>query len=110
LKEKEPRKTEGREENESEDLKPLFELGQMVGATGALQSLIDAGQSPFELLVRQVTRDWGELDDEHRQENEFSVEQGFRVLSAYKMDNGVKILVITETDRSATTFLLPDEY
>jgi hypothetical protein len=63
-----------------------------------------------EFLARHVTGDWGDLGDEDKEENELSVEQGFRILSAYKLQGGGKVWVITETDRSATTILLPEEY
>ena len=33
-----------------------------------------------------------------------------RIFSAFKTENGVKIWVISEADRSATTILLPSEY
>jgi hypothetical protein len=46
----------------------------------------------------------------HRRENDRSVEDGCRVLSAYHLRDGTKIWVITEADRSATTILLPEEY
>ena len=52
----------------------------------------------------------GDLCDEDKEENELSVEQGFRILSAYELHTGAKVWVITEADRSATTILLPDEY
>ena len=100
----------GDSDSENEEFKPLFELGQLVGTPGALRALQDAEQDPLEMLYRHVTGDWGELDDEDKKENEFSVEHGFRILSAYKLDTGVKVWVITEADRSATTILLPDEY
>jgi hypothetical protein len=49
--------------------------------------------------------------NEHdRRENELSLIHGFCLLSAYKLSNGTKVLIITEADRSATTILLPDEY
>ena len=54
--------------------------------------------------------DWGYLDDEDKKENELSVKEGFRILSAYKLETGVKVWVITEWDRSVTTILLPTEY
>ena len=75
-----------------------------------MQALEEAGQLPVELLARHVTGDWGDLCDEDRAENEISVEQGLRILSAYELHTGVKVWVITEWDRSATTFLLPGEY
>ena len=54
--------------------------------------------------------DWGELCEEDRQENEFSLREGFRLLSAYTSAQGEKFWVITERDRSVTTVLLPEEY
>ncbi len=57
-----------------------------------------------------MTGDWGDLDDEDKKENELSVKEGFRILSAYKLETGVKVWVITEWDRSVTTIFLPDEY
>jgi hypothetical protein len=88
----------------------LFQLGQIVATPGALRVLEQAGQSPTEFLDRHASGDWGDLDDEDKRENEFSVRNGFRILSAYTTRAGVKIWVITEADRSATTFLLPEEY
>ena len=57
-----------------------------------------------------MTGDWGDLEDEDKKENELSVKEGFRILSAYKLETDVKVWVITEWDRSVTTFLLPSEY
>ena len=88
----------------------LFELGQVVATPGALRALQKAEQLPAEFLDRHVAGDWGELDDEDRQENAFSVRNGFRILSAYTTSAGDKIWIITEADRSATTLLLPEEY
>jgi hypothetical protein len=111
VREREPRTSEGtRHPDKDSDPKPLFELGQVVGTPGALQALEDARQHPVELLTRHVTGDWGDLCAEDKAENELSVEQGFRILSAYKLGTGIKVWVITEADRSATTFLLPEEY
>jgi hypothetical protein len=53
---------------------------------------------------------WGNLSDEDRKENDYSLEHGFRLLSAYGTHAGDKLLIITESDRSATTLLLPEEY
>ena len=88
----------------------LFPLGRIVATPGALQALEAAGQQPAEFLDRHVSGDWGELDEEDKRENEFSVRNGFRILSSYTTRAGEKIWIITEADRSATTFLLPEEY
>ncbi len=90
--------------------KPRFSLGQVVATPGALEVLQQAERDPAEFIARHITGDWGDLEDEDKQENELSVEQGFRILSAYKLDDNTKIWIITEADRSATTLLLPSEY
>jgi hypothetical protein len=87
-----------------------FPLGRVVATPGALLALSEAGQTPQEFLDRHVAGDWGELDEEDRQENELSVAEGFRILSAYRLRDDARIWVITEADRSATTLLLPEEY
>jgi hypothetical protein len=89
---------------------PRFPLGQLVATPGALQALAEADQNPTAFITRHVTGDWGELDDHDRRENELSVLQGFRILSAYTLSTGVRIWIITEADRSCTTLLLPSEY
>jgi hypothetical protein len=96
--------------DEKDRPKPLFDLGHIVGTPGALDALQDAGQDPGRFLLRHVTGDWGDLDDEDKRENALSVQRGFRVFSAYELSNGVKIWLITEADRSCTTYLLPSEY
>ena len=55
-------------------------------------------------------REWGDLSDEDRKENNYSLEHGFRLLSAYRTHAGDKLWIITESDRSVTTLLLPEEY
>ena len=109
--EREPNNLGDRRQPDEEDgPKPLFDLGQIVGTPGAMRALEEAEKHPSELLVRHVTGDWGELPDEDKEENERSVEQGFRILSAYTLETGTKVWVITEWDRSVTTLLLPVEY
>ena len=89
---------------------PLFPLGQVVSTPGALDAISRAGQEPWELLARHVSGDWRELDEEDRCENELSVREGLRILSAYTLSDGSRIWVITEADRSSTCILLPEEY
>lgn len=89
---------------------PLFSLGQCVATPGALEALEKAGQTPFEFLGRHLRGDWGEVPAEDREENELSLREGFRLLSAYRTRVGIRLWVITEADRSSTTVLLPEEY
>lgn len=87
-----------------------FSLGRAVITPGAIEALEEAGQMPNEFLDRHARGDWGDLSEHDRRENEFSVREGLRILSAYRTTEGVELWVITEADRSSTTILLPDEY
>jgi len=87
-----------------------FALGRVVATPGALAALEEAPQSPLEFLARHASGDWGEIDEHDRQENEFSLAHGFRLLSVYTLSTGARIWIITEADRSITTLLLPSEY
>jgi hypothetical protein len=81
-----------------------------VATPGALAAIEGSGDDPLALLSRHVSGDWGDLDEHDRHENELGLREGFRLLSAYTLRTGAKIWIITEADRSVTTFLLPDEY
>ena len=88
----------------------LFPLGQLVATPGALDAIWRNRAGAWTYLSRHVTGDWGDLNDADKAENELSVREGFRILSAYSLPDGTRIWIITEADRSATTILLPDEY
>ena len=87
-----------------------FALGQTYITPGAEEALQIAGQTAIEFLRRHMSCDWGELSDDDIQENEFSLKEGFRLLSNYRTGKGQQLWIITEADRSATTVLLPSEY
>lgn len=88
----------------------LFPLGSVFMTMGAREILSDSSQEPMEFLVRHQYGDWGEVCKDDADENNFSLKNGFRILSAYKTNGGEKLWIITEADRSATTILLPSEY
>jgi hypothetical protein len=52
-------------------LLPRFPLGRIVATPGALRTLEQANQNPFEFLARHQAGDWGELCEEDKRENEF---------------------------------------
>jgi len=87
-----------------------FPLGQVVATPGALRALEKAEQAPDVFLDRHVNGDWGDVPEVDKQENAVSVEQGFRILSAYTTSAGDRLWVLTDADRSVTTILLPHEY
>ena len=88
---------------------PLFELGQTVMTIGAEEFLSEKGLDPALLLSRHQLGDWSDMLPESQEENKQALENGYRILSSYKIE-GEKIWVITEWDRSLTTILLPSEY
>lgn len=88
----------------------LFPLGCVYMTVGAKEALEESNQMAEEFLARHQSGDWGIVGKEDSKENDLSVKEGFRILSAYKTSSGVKIWVLTEANRSATTILLPSEY
>ena len=85
-----------------------FPLGQTVITANALEILHPEDVSAA--IHRHARRDWGNLCPEDVAENELSLKEGFRLLSAYCDRNGTKFWIITEADRSVTTVLLPEDY
>jgi hypothetical protein len=87
-----------------------FQLGQIFATPGAIDTLEGSRESAQTFINRHARLEKGELSNEDHQENLFSVSRQLRIFSAFKTANGIKIWVITEADRSATTILLPSEY
>lgn len=88
----------------------LFEPGQIMMTPGAIDALLEAKDSPFQYLANHLSGNWGDVCEDDAKENDFSVKNGFRIMSVYHLKTGVKVWVITEADRSLTTMLLPSEY
>lgn len=87
-----------------------FNLGRVVATPGAIEALKNAEVQGTTYLQRHMCGDWGDLCVDDLAENELSLKEGFRLLSAYRLPDLVKIWIITEADRSVTTILLPEEY
>ena len=90
------------------DGQPLFPFGKLMITRGVAEIGFALDQL-LNLLHRHVTGDFGEIDEEDRQENLLSIREGFRIMSAYTI-NDTKLWCITEADRRSTTILLPNEY
>jgi hypothetical protein len=84
-------------------------LGRVVATPGALQLLDESGDDPLYYLSRHRSGDWGDLDTYDHKKNELALKHGWRIVSSYPV--GEKFVwIITETDRTYTTILLPEEY
>ena len=90
------------------EMRSMIPLWEMVITQGAMAELTPA--DVLKAFSRHARGDWGDLCDEDKQENEFSLQHGYRLLSRYHADNGTTFYVITEHDRSITTVLLTTEY
>ncbi len=89
---------------------PRFSLGLVVATPGALAALEEAGDDSFYYLARHVMGNWGEVCEEDGEANDRALSEGTRILSAFRTSRGVRLWIVTEADRSATTLLLPEEY
>jgi hypothetical protein len=86
----------------------VFRLRRIVATPNALESL-----TPDDILQgiqRHQAGDWGNLPDDDRTSNDRALAQGGRIFSAYHAHNGTRFWIITESDRSVTTVLLPEDY
>ena len=96
--------------------KTRFKLGTLVATPGAIAALQRSGEDPAAFVERHCHGDWGDVDAHDRQANDAAVahegdpDRQERVLSAYTTRTGDRLWVLTEHDRSVTTFLCPDEY
>jgi hypothetical protein len=105
-----------------------FPLGKLYATPGALSALVQIsvlktpfpGQCPNDqanamtlalpYVQRHACGDWGDVDAEDDRANDDALKCGSRLLSAYQLESGKRLWIITEGDRSATTVLLSSEY
>jgi hypothetical protein len=89
-----------------------FPLGRIVATPGVLE--VVGNNRMLECLKRHARGKWGEVPPEDAMENDYSTHHDLRIISSYFIDpeqpSTGKFWIITEADRSVTTFLLPDEY
>ncbi len=90
--------------------RPRFPPGQIVATPAALLAFERTSENMAAYLNRHSHGDWGDVDEQDRAENEYSLQHGLRLLSAYRLMDGTRVWIITESDRSVTTVLLPSDY
>ena len=93
-----------------------FELGRLV-ATADVADHVNKNAAFNDFVWACMNRyrkcDWGDLCKEDAKQNDDAVKSGDdRILASYPhpTDENLKIWIITEWDRSATTILFPSEY
>jgi SAM-dependent methyltransferase len=87
-----------------------FQLGRLVMTPG-IQELIIEGLNVAPYLERYKRADWGDVDRESRNSNDYAVKTSDHILSAYPVFEAPEgqIYISTNADRSVTTILLPSE-
>lgn len=96
--------------------KPDSLLGQLVATPAAMEALSESGVDIIELVQRHIGKDWGDLSDEDKRQNDDALHNGSRILSAYILpDSDARIWIITDAadedgKRAATTVMLSAEY
>jgi hypothetical protein len=90
--------------------RPLFSLGDVVITPGALDAFKATGERITRYLAMHQCGEWGQLDRHDIRENEYALKHGLRLLSAYHLQDNIKIWIWTEADRSSTCVMLPSEY
>ncbi len=92
----------------------LFQLGKVIATRAAIEKVDHFKMT--RMLRRHRKCDWGCVHPDDAEVNNEALTYGGRLWSAYLIDankpNSIdnKVWVITEADRSVTTFLLPSDY
>ncbi len=79
-----------------------FTLGKIVVTAKAAQILKRAELACEALISRHQRGDWGDVTESERQLNDDGVGRQFNLVSAYDIDTGERITVVTKSDRSCT--------
>jgi hypothetical protein len=101
-----------------------FAVGQLAATPGTLALIDQHSISVAALVNRHIHGSWGDICAEDAHTNELAIEHGNRVMSVYRFVDAQQLAstpvakridlptvwVITESDRSVTTLLLPSEY
>ena len=96
----------------------LFRTGEIVTTNGIARAMmLDPGflEAVKECLTRHYKGDWGDVGDESRRMNDEALEAERKgefsdsLFSFYSFGDR-EVYIITESDRSVTTILFPDEY
>lgn len=96
-----------------------FETGVILATNAVKKTMIENPKFSIfcqKCLEKHSSGDWGDLEEEDKESNDFSLENEGRIFSSYKfsedlqIQNEEKIWIITECNRDATTLLFPSEY
>jgi hypothetical protein len=84
-------------------------LTRILATPGALAALSESHEGAHHFLSRHLAWDWGDLPEVEKRRNALALVTGHALKSAYRTRLGVTFWIITDSDRSSTRILLPDE-
>lgn len=87
---------------------PRFALGACRATPGAQAALRRTGIMPLSILRCHQAGDWGEIDTQDRQANEWALTHRAHLLSSYLLPDGTRLWAFTDAARSTTTLLADD--
>lgn len=87
---------------------PKFPLGIIINTPGAIEKV--NREDALACLLKHEAADWEDAPAEDRKENETALACGLRIWTTHRDRNNTLFWIITESDRSSTTILLPSEY
>lgn len=85
-----------------------FHSGRVIITPPAEKLMQRHGIDPHQLLERHCNGDWGDQSDEDKKAWEKALEHGFSLMSVYKV-GGEEVWLMTDVERTTTTFLSPEE-
>jgi hypothetical protein len=88
----------------------VYQHPEVVISKGAEEACAQAKVDPALYLCRHWEHDWGEVDEQDRQSNQWALEHGGPLGSCFRLPTGVRLWVVTDEGRSVTRILLPEEY
>jgi hypothetical protein len=89
---------------------PALPLGAIYLTRGASKAIAESEQSPGVFLGAYLEADWGDCTEEDWKANDAALRENNRVQAVYHTARGETLWIISESDRSVTTILLPEEY
>lgn len=86
----------------------LFDPGRLVATPAVLEAVLH--EDIMTAFHRHICGDWGDVNGSDEKANDLALKNGDRLFSVYHFENSRKFWIITETDRSYTMVLLPEDY
>ncbi len=86
-----------------------FDGGHVIITPPAEKLMHRHGIDPYQLFERHCSGDWGDQSDEDKKAWDRALEKGFSLMSVYTV-GGEEVWLMTDVERLATIFLVPEEH